>query len=919
MQKISLKEWVVLLTIVPTTLISIAIAGFFTYTRHSELNEFLTSRSASIIEPIALTSSKDLHSRNRNEIRRLINFAHRNHSNLVKNITVFTATNQVFVTSAYHGESHLIRLQPGAEIPEKTTQEEMGKYIVFRTPIINEVPSKEGGDDVLTKDTEVIGYVAMQVDQHTLLLAQQNHFIIAFLIILFGIITAAFFTVRLIKNVTLPISSMVQAVDKIREGKLESRVSGQLIGELSFLKNGINAMAQSLGDYHNDMQRSIDQATLDLRESCERYEMQNVELDLARKKAEDANKVKSEFLANMSHELRTPLNGVIGFTRQVLKTPLTDVQRDFVQTIDGSANNLLTIINDILDFSKLDAGKMAIESIPFSLRDTVEEAITLLAPLAHKKNIELSFYICSNIPDALVGDAMRIKQILLNLANNAIKFTEKGSVNIDIECDENANNEIALKFTIDDTGIGMTDEQQKVLFEAFGQADKSITRLYGGTGLGLIISQRLSHEMSGDIGFSSTRGKGSTFWFTCLCEANLIQINKNIDYADIQGKCIVYLEAHEHSQTTICKQLQAWQMNVLTCTTIAELSTILAANEQIDYLLLGHSITPTSMNDLKDLVASLTQQVPQMIVAINSTSPSLQEAVIAAGANSCLSKPIIPSRLFKSLKPNQKIIDVINENQQATKAPIKVLAVDDNDANLKLIKTLLLEHVSDVVTADNGQQAVDMCKNEKFALIFMDIQMPIMDGSKALEIIKAQTFNESTPMIAVTAHALESEKTKLLQLGFDSYMTKPINEAMLKHTIYEFCDTELFNSADYQPATLTKFIEPNKDIDWQLALKRASNKEDLAKDMLSGLVKTLPETKVAIEQAITIEDVTQLKTLVHKLNGACCYSGVPNLGKIVHQIETELKHGVPIEQLEPEFLELYEHLDNLIIEAQQYI
>lgn len=919
MQKISLKEWVVLLTIVPTTIISIAIAGFFTYTRHAELNDFLTSRATSIIEPIALTSAKDLISRNRKEIRKLINFAHRNHSNLVKNITVFTADNQVFVTSAYHGESYLIRLKPGELIPEKTVQEEMGEYIIFRSPIINEFTDETNSNDLLEKDVETIGYVAMQVDQQTMQLAQQNHFIIAFLIIIVGIFIAAIFTIRLIKNVTVPISSMVQAVDKIREGKLESRVSGHLIGELSFLKNGINAMAQSLGDFHNDMQRSIDQATLDLRESCELYEEQNVELDIARKKAEDANKVKSEFLANMSHELRTPLNGVIGFTRQVLKTPLTDLQRDFLQTIDGSANNLLTIINDILDFSKLDAGKMTLENIPFSLQDTIEETIVLLAPSAHKKNIELSFCICSEISDALIGDALRIKQILLNLANNAIKFTDNGSVTIDIKQTKTIANKIELMFEINDTGIGMNEEQQKSLFEAFGQADKSITRLYGGTGLGLIISQRLSQEMSGDIGFTSEEGKGSLFWFSCQCELNPIQIGQTFDNNDIRNKKIIYLEEHAHCRITINKLLTAWEMDVITCESIVGLSKVLTEIDDIDYLLIGHNTSPAAMNDLKDLVSSLTTKVPHLIVAINSSSPNLQEAIISAGANTCLSKPIIPSRLLKALQPNQSIIDAINQNQLTTKVPIKVLAVDDNEANLKLIETLLLEHVSDVTTASNGQQAVEMCKNEKFAIIFMDIQMPIMDGAKALEIIKAYTFNESTPIIAVTAHALESEKEKLLQQGFNSYMTKPINESMLKHTIYEYCDNDLFRKKEALPLTVNEFIEPNKDIDWSLALKRASNKEDLAKDMLAGLIKSLPETKIGISEAIYCQDTVLVKTLVHKLNGACCYSGVPNLGNIVHQIETQLKQGASLDELEPEFFEFYEHIDNLLEAANNFI
>ncbi|MAG76011.1 MAG: two-component sensor histidine kinase BarA, partial [Colwelliaceae bacterium] len=422
MQKISLKDWVVLLTIVPTTFIGLGIGGYFSYNRYVELDSVLGVRAQSILEPIAIVAVDPILEKDREILRRLIGTVHRNHSDIIKNITIFTADNQIFVTSAYHGDIGMMRLKPGQVMPAQTTVEESGKYSIFRTPIFNETQQlapRSVYDNAL-------GYITIQVDRNQVGFQQQSQLIIALAIVFFGSLISAIFALRMIKNVTRPVNSMVQAVDRIREGKLESRVSGQLIGELNFLKNGINAMAQSLGDYHDEMQRSVDQATVDLRESLEQFEIQNVELDIAKRKAQEANKVKSEFLANMSHELRTPLNGVIGFTRQVLKTPLTETQRDYLQTIERSANNLLAIINDILDFSKLDAGKMVIENIPFALRESLEETLTLLAPSAHKKNIELSLRIAQHLPDSLIGDAMRIKQVLINLANNAIKFTEKG-------------------------------------------------------------------------------------------------------------------------------------------------------------------------------------------------------------------------------------------------------------------------------------------------------------------------------------------------------------------------------------------------------------------------------------------------------------------------------------------------------------
>ncbi len=912
MHKISLKDWVILLTILPTTLIGLGLASYFSYNHYQELNKFINTQAKSIIEPISIASTEALLKKDREKLRYLIGFAHRSHSDIVKSIAIFTADNQIFVTSAYHGDIDKMRLSPNSELPSSTMQQEFDDFFVFRTPIIDESDQFVDFQDN-NQWRKSLGYVAMQVDKRSLQFNQQNKILVAFGLVLLGAIVSGIFALKIIQNVTRPITSMVQAIDRIREGKLESRVTGQLIGELNFLKNGINAMAQSLGDYHDEMQRSIDQATTDLRESLEQYEIQNVELDLAKRKAQEANRVKSEFLANMSHELRTPLNGVIGFTRQVLKTPLSEIQRDYLQTIDGSANHLLSIINDILDFSKLDAGKMVIESIPFSLRDSIEETLTLIAPSAHNKNIELSLRISEQIPDSLVGDAMRVRQVLVNLTNNAIKFTEQGSVTIDIEAKQLEQDRAVIKITVTDTGIGIKPEQQKTIFEAFSQADKSVTRLYGGTGLGLVISQHLAKAMQGDIGFFSEENGGSTFWFTFQCGINPFPIANPLDTTELAGKTMLYFEPKTHSRITTSEIMANWKMEVHPVTNLAELTAALTHDIHYDYALISHDVTPSSLNDLKALIVSIKQSIESIHVAINSNSPNLQEALIASGATSCLSTPIIPKKLAKALLPNSQshVKQVQNENQII---PIKVLAVDDNEANLKLIKALLLEQVTEVATASNGKEAVKLCQNEKFALIYMDIQMPVMDGISALKLIKTSKLNAETPIIAVTAHALSEEKEKLLEQGFTDYMTKPIDEATLRHTLYEYCDLNFYiapTKATKQQSS-TSSTTSNHTVDWALALTRAGNKASLAIEMFEGVINSLPKTKQDILTAISEQDIVTIKTLIHKLNGACCYSGVPNLANISLQIETSLKKGMSIDELEPEFFEFFEHIDQLL-------
>lgn len=925
MHKISLKDWVILLTIVPTTIISLIVAGYLSYSRYSELDQFIYQRATSIIAPLAISSAAPLLEKKRDNLRTLIGFSHRSQSDIIKSIAIFTKDNQVFVTSAYHGDTHIMRVKAGQSLPNRIVYDDYDDYLIYRAPIIDEFTAQTN-ESILNTDlnSDIIGYIAIQVDKSSIKFAQQKLLVSAFFIVLAGIIISALFAYKLIKSVTRPISSMVLAIDRIREGKIESRISGQLFGELNFLKNGVNAMAQSLGDYQDEMQRSIDQATIDLRESLEQFEIQNVELDIAKRKAQDANKVKSEFLANMSHELRTPLNGVIGFTRQVLKTPLSDTQRDHLQTIERSAGNLLSIINDILDFSKLDAGKMVIENIPFSIRESVEETLTLLAPSAHKKNIELSLRVSPQLPDSLIGDAMRVKQVMVNLASNAIKFTDKGSVDINIEGNVIAQNLYKIKVTVQDTGIGIPNQQQHSIFEAFGQGDKSVTRIYGGTGLGLVISQRLVLELRGNIGFESIENKGSTFWFTFQCEVNPIPTLQMPTPECLKDKTILYYEPHAASRLATAEILASWKMKTVCITHADEIDELLANKERLssfDFALIGHDVTPSALNEVKKLIFTIKDIIPSIHLAINSNSPSLHEALISSGAKTCISKPITVQRLSKTLVPKAtpEPSSLIQLSEQ--KVPIKVLAVDDNEANLKLISELLLEQVSEVVTATNGAQAVELCRHEKFALIFMDIQMPVLDGISALAIIRQQTLNEHSPIIAVTAHVFGEEKDKLLENGFDSFVTKPIDEAMLHHSIYEYCDSALLAN---RPAIISPSAEPItsarvKIIDWTLALQRAGQKATLAKDMFVGLVNSLPESKANISEALISQDIEQLKVLIHKLNGACCYSGVPNLGKVTHELETELKRGIALDDLEPEFFEFFEQIDLVLEDASAFI
>lgn len=490
MTKYGLRAQVILYTILPTILIGGILATSFTVYRFQQANDYLINFAINITEPLAITSEYGMQDETRTILRRVTGATHRKNSGIIKSLTIFDAHNKIFVTSNFHRDFEIQRLPDGVAIPEYTTVSYYGENIIVRTPIIDE------GDFLkyqLTFETprKILGYVALEINRSQVSLLLYRDIVFSFCIVFLGILCSLYFAFKQAQRITAPICKMVNVVEKISLGRLNSRVEGDYSGEIYSLQHGINEMAMAMSKHHQEMQESIDLATSELRETLDQMEVQNIELDLIRKKAQQAAKVKSEFLANMSHELRTPLNGVIGFARQLLKTKMTSSQVDYLETIERSAANLLHIINDILDFSKIEAGKLMLEHIPFDLRDCIDETMYLLAPSAHEKGLELSVLIDANVTQSVLGDAMRLQQILTNLIGNAIKFTQQGDIEVKIQQVADKKGLITLKISISDTGIGISKQQQAQLFCAFGQADSSITRQYGGTGLGLVITQKL--------------------------------------------------------------------------------------------------------------------------------------------------------------------------------------------------------------------------------------------------------------------------------------------------------------------------------------------------------------------------------------------------------------------------------------------
>lgn len=913
MTKYSLRSWVLVLALAPTILVGILLGSYFTINRFYELEETLIEQGGNIIEPLAIAAEIGLKNKDFETTKKLITAAQLNKSSLVQFIAIFDNKNNIVVTSHHYKNHELMRYNKPLSSLLRTELEQVGDSFILRSPIfssdydlqLNAFDFKDPQQLIPTK----LGYIAILVNKENSLLEQHRAAVAAFIIVLIGVQLNLLFTFRLVKNVTQPITEMVRVVAKIREGKLDTRVNGNLIGELDLLRRGINAMASSLSEYHDEMQQNIDQATSDLRETLEQIEIQNVELDLAKKRALEASRIKSEFLANMSHELRTPLNGVIGFAKQLLKTPLHSSQQDYINTIEKSAANLLKIINDILDFSKLEAGKLVIESLPFSLREIIDDTVTLLSNSAREKDIELAIDIDPTIPDDLCGDAMRFTQILTNLIGNAIKFTDKGSVHLTLKLTESTKSKVNFRCEITDTGIGIDAYQQEILFQAFGQADSSISRRFGGTGLGLIITKRLVNRMGGQIGCQSEADVGSTFWFTLPLEISQYPVMNFLETKTLLNKTLLLLEPRTLSNSILMKHFDQWGMKTTSIHCIDQLSTH-SPNKSLIYdygIVSCKALNPDV--DFSIQLKTIKAQCQYVVLLFCTNKQELH--TVLGSVDKILPAPVSEKTLAQTLiDPKSDRTYQRQDNSQPKpifREALNVLAVDDNPANLKLIDTLLKELVSQVTVINNGKGAVEIAQERSFDMIFMDIQMPGTDGISATKQIRQHSLNRNTPIIAVTAHAIAEERQLIQQSGMDGYLPKPIDEAALKGVINRWKTRPKFTHFD--PFTLN----------WELCLTQANQKTDLALDMLKMLVVSLPSTTEHIKRALEELNQKSMLSSVHKLHGACCYCGVPTTQKLCQAIESSLKHGAAVEDVEPEILELLDELIKVESAANQVI